>query len=193
MKTGSTIYSARNIPRLCLLLLTSGAVLCCAARVWFYTVPFAGRKTECTPVQAALDLKTALLCESDSGRVYYVYFTQAHAIRAKYVAGRFPYPSDGFTPQEWREQVGDSLIPWIGERRNGLHVGDMYLLWMPPTWIVFLDNTLQRVAVIPVEEIGNPGVTNRVEWIVTRKGMGLRPQAEADYWKRFYEFKCNPE
>ncbi len=155
--------------------------------VWTRYAPVSIPGVQCSQIQATLGLETALLCESESKRIYYVYFTSASARRAEYTAGRFPYPTNGFSPHVWSETVSVPAFPFTGKPRNGIHVGDMYLLWMPPTEIAFLDSTLQRVALVSIKEIVNPDVTNHVKWIVTRKGIGLRSQIEADHWERYYQ------
>lgn len=155
--------------------------------MWARYAPVSIPGARCFEIQASLDLETALLCESESKLIYYVYFTSANAGRAEYTAGRFPCPTNGFLPYAWREAVKAPVLPFAGKPRNGIHVGDMYLLWMPPTEIVFLDSTLQRVALVPIKDIINPDVTNRVTWTVTRKGLGLRSQVEADHWEKYYQ------
>ena len=159
-------HVAKRVFHVTVVCLIGSFVALCFVRLWWHIKPVSTGTTACTPFYARLDLSVALLCESDTGSLYYLYFTHIREDGGWYEAGRFPRQADGRgTGTRWENvSIGWKLM-FIGSR-YGIHVGDMRLEWMPPSNVLFDDDVLQRVALIPVSELSNPSATNGLEWIV---------------------------
>ena len=154
----------------------------CLFRLWCHIKPVTVYTVKCTPFDALLDLNTALLCESDTGRLYYLSFSRIGADSAECVTGRFPHPTNN-VPTIYRYEKVSLGWDWgivSSSHRIWLHVGDMLLSWMPPSHVFFGDDTIQRAALIPVSEISNPAATNNLDWVVpARSECYFRTNADA--------------
>lgn len=167
MKTGDRCGGViKWMFRVTITCLIIGLAALCFARLWWHIKPLSIDKARCTPFDALLDLDTALLCESDTGRLYYLFFTHIREDGGWYEAGRFPRQADGTGAATWWEPVSIGWGVMVIGSRHGIHVGDMRLEWMPPSNVLFADNALQRVALVPVSELFNPSATNGLDWIV---------------------------
>jgi hypothetical protein len=169
-------------PRCRLLFFVACFIALCLFRLWCRFKPPTIYKAECTPWHARLDLDTALLCKSDTGRLYYLYFLRIEEERAECVTGRFPDLENKESPLYRYEEVS---IGWdwgiiFSRSRTSIHIGDMLFSWMPSSHVFFVDDTLQRVALIPVGEISNPAATNNLDWVVpARSECYFRTNADA--------------